>query len=119
MKINHYRMAECLWDKNLKYEILSALFAKPSKKAYVLNDVSTFFWKNFFGSLCILAIYLCEEDMFQSNPLEVRSFTKNNWKMLLERWSQIVDINAITAEMLNKAKRERGEITLLKGEDNG
>jgi len=119
MKINHYRMAECLWDKNLKYEILNALFAKPSKKAYVLNDVSNFFWKKFFGSLGILAIYLCEEDMFQSNPLEVRSFVKRNWEMLLERWAQIVDINAITAEMLNKAKRERGETVLIKEKSNG
>ena len=116
MKINHYRVAECLWDKNLKYEVLNALFSKPSKKAYVLNDVLNLFWKNFFGSLCILAIYLCEEDMFTSAPLEVRNFVKGNWKMLLERWTQIVDINQITADLLTEVKRERDEITLLKKE---
>ena len=114
MKINNERMVDCLWDKNLKYEILSALFAKPVKKAYVLNDVLNLFWKNFFGSLGILSIYLCEEDMFSSHPLEVRNFVKGNWEMLLERWAQITDINSITAEMLNKAKEERGETTLVK-----
>ncbi len=112
-------MADCLWDKNLKYEILSALFTKPSKQVYVLYDMITFFWKNFFGSLCILAIYLCEEDMFHSHPLEVQAFVKGNWEMLLNRWSQIVDINAITAGLLTEAKRERGETALVKGEDNG
>jgi len=114
MKVNHERMAECLWDKDLKYEILSALFAKPFKQVYVLNDVLTFFWKNFFGSLCILAIYLCEESMFASPPLEVRSFVKSNWEMLLERWSQITDINSITADLLAKAKEERSGIVLVK-----
>jgi len=116
MKINHEKMADCLWDKNLKYEILSALFAKPVKKAYVLNDVLNLFWKNFFGSLGILAIYLCEEDLFHSHPLEVRNFVKGNWEMLLDRWAQIVDINVITAEILTKAKEERGEAVLIKSE---
>jgi len=116
MKINHERMAECLWDKNLKYEILSALFAKPSKQTRILNDIITFFWKNFFSSLCILAIYLCEEDMFSSAPSEVRSFVKSNWEVLLERWAQITDINQITADLLTKAKEERGGIVLVKEE---
>ena len=107
-------MADCLWDKNLKYEILNALFAKPVKKAYILNDVSDFFWKKFFGSLGILAIYLCEEDMFHSQPSEVRNFVNHNWEMLLERWAQIVDINNITAEILVKAKEERVGTTLIK-----
>ena len=117
MKINHERMAECLWNKDLKYEILSALFAKPSKQVYILNDIITFFWKNFFGSLCILAIYLCEEGMFTSAPSEVRNFVKSNWEMLLERWSQITDINSITADLLAKAKKERDGIVLIKEEE--
>jgi len=114
MKISHDRMADCLWDKNLKYEVFSALFNKPSRKAYVLNDVLTLFWKNFFSSLCILAIYLCEEDAFTSHPLEVRNFVKGNWEMLLERWAQITDINGITADILTEARREKGETTLIK-----
>ena len=117
MEINHERMVDCLWNKNLKFEILSALFTKPSKQVRILNDVITFFWQNFFGSLCILAIYLCEEDIFQSHPLEVRNFVNHNWEMLLERWMQITEINEITAGLLTKVKKERGESVLIKETD--
>lgn len=114
MKIDYERMTDCLWDKNLKFEILDALFTKPSQPIRFLDDIMAFWWRNFFGSLCVLAVYICGEDIFTSHPAEVRGFVKHNWAVLLERWSQITGINEITDNMLSEAKREKNEANVSK-----